>query len=302
MLCMHAPHVPDPTLPLEMNCDELLAGKNDLHYALTKFKFGKPAKPHASKKQTNIFLLSQVRSFNLFFTRQNETLFFSFSMNTMTSAFSSLSVLAIMTAAVVVIGSSLSTTMIAEAAAAVSSTAAGRSSFRGAGAAAGAAATATSGSTTMQQRNLEDSIPPAKSHKVILGATEQQRGMLTIENFEYMSQPLIDDSGRGLTPIGQKLLSTQEGMKEIVPFGTIVLDNVHGGGFILIGGYYDGSRPPVDPTVSEIQVDYDCEDYKDSMIDYLLCTADLISICNDASNCELLPGPTCSCNKDEDDP
>jgi hypothetical protein len=147
----------------------------------------------------------------------------------------------------------------------------------------------SSKSTT--SRKLEDASPTA-SHTIVISATE--RGM-SIQNFEYNGNSLIDIKSGGLTPDGERMV--YEGSKALIPFRNIdVHSSCTGGGFEVGNLSYDGESPPVNPT-ARIEEDYDCNEYSGSTIDYLLCTFDLIDICNDASNCELKPGPICSCTK-----
>ena len=175
-------------------------------------------------------------------------------------------------------------------AAATPATATSSSGIRG-----GAAATATTASTG---RKLEDGIPSA-SHKLLIATTD--RGTY-IQNFEYNGNPLIDGDGNGLTPDAKKLLyGSMNDMAELVAFKDMTFNNGCGGkdGSAFDNLSYDGSSPPVNPPAVEIQEDFDCQGTGGTLIDYLLCTADLIDICNGATNCELKPGPICSCTKSE---
>ena len=131
--------------------------------------------------------------------------------------------------------------------------------------------------------------------KVFLEASS--RGMdITTFSFYEDDQVLVGDDGE-LTPLAEELLQNVEAMPQLIEYKKIILGHAP-------ELYDDIKTPPINdpPPVAEVQVDYDCEGLAGNQFDYLLCTFDLIDICNSSSNCELKPGPVCSCQKPDFDP
>ncbi|KAL3903695.1 MAG: hypothetical protein SGARI_005259 [Bacillariaceae sp.] len=117
--------------------------------------------------------------------------------------------------------------------------------------------------------------------KVFLEASTRGMGISTFAFYED-DQLLVGKDGE-LTPLAKSLLQNVEDMPRLVEYKRIILEHAP-------ELYDDIKTPPINdpPPVAEIQVDYDCEDSAEDTFDYLMCTFDLIDICNSSSNCELL--------------